>query len=48
MTVTVEWAARLFAGALHGSKQEVAATLAGYTRFLTHVLESAWAVPRTR
>jgi N-acetylglucosaminyl-diphospho-decaprenol L-rhamnosyltransferase len=48
MTVTVEWAARLLTGALHGSKQEVAATLAGYARFLTDVLGRAWAAPRTR
>jgi N-acetylglucosaminyl-diphospho-decaprenol L-rhamnosyltransferase len=48
MTVTVEWAARLLAGALHGSKQEVAATLAGYSRFLAHVLETRRAVLRAR
>ena len=46
MTVTVEWAARLLAGALRGSKQDVAATAAGYTRFLAYLVDSGRAVSR--
>jgi GT2 family glycosyltransferase len=48
MTFTVECAARLLAGALRGSRQDVAATLAGYSRFLAYLVQAGRAAPRAR